>query len=90
MVKSQKYEEAAKLRDKEKHLLEQLETEKAKWEEETKQQRYKVTENDIAEVIAMMTGVPVKRIAQSEGQKLLSMPEDLQGKVIGQDAAIKK
>jgi ATP-dependent Clp protease ATP-binding subunit ClpC len=90
VVKSQKYEEAAKLRDKEKHLLEQLENEKAKWEEETKQQRYKVTENDIAEVIAMMTGVPVKRIAQSEGQKLLSMPEDLQGKVIGQDTAIKK
>jgi ATP-dependent Clp protease ATP-binding subunit ClpC len=90
VVKSQKYEEAAKLRDKEKHLLEQLETEKVKWEDETKQQRYKVTENDIAEVIAMMTGVPVKRIAQSEGQKLLSMPEDLQGKVIGQDNAIKK
>lgn len=90
VVKSQKYEEAAKLRDKEKHLLEQLETEKVKWEEETKSQRYKVTEDDIAEVIAMMTGVPVKRIAQSEGQKLLSMPEDLQGKVIGQDAAIAK
>ena len=90
VVKSQKYEEAAKLRDKEKHLLEQLETEKVKWEDETKQQRYKVTENDIAEVIAMMTGVPVKRIAQSEGIKLLSMPEDLQGKVIGQDNAIAK
>ncbi len=90
VVKSQKYEEAAKLRDKEKHLLEQLETEKVKWEDETKQQRYKVTENDIAEVIAMMTGVPVKRIGQSEGIKLLTMPEDLQGKVIGQENAIAK
>lgn len=90
VVKSQKYEEAARLRDKEKHLLEQLETEKAKWEEETKTQRYKVTEEDVAEVIAMMTGIPVKRIAQSEGQKLLSMGAELTGKVIGQDDAIKK
>ncbi|MFN5545454.1 MAG: ATP-dependent Clp protease ATP-binding subunit, partial [Bacteroidota bacterium] len=90
VVKSQKYEEAAKLRDKEKHLLEQLETEKAKWEEETKTQRYKVTEEDVAEVIAMMTGIPVKRIAQSEGQKLLTMGTELMGKVIGQDDAIKK
>jgi len=90
VVKSQKYEEAAKLRDKEKHLLEQLETEKAKWEEETKSQRFKVTEDDIAEVIAMMTGVPVKRIAQSEGQRLLSMGTELMGKVIGQNDAITK
>ncbi|MCU0441463.1 MAG: ATP-dependent Clp protease ATP-binding subunit [Bacteroidia bacterium] len=90
VVKSQKYEEAAKLRDKEKHLLEQLETEKAKWEEETKSQRYKVTEDDVAEVIAMMTGIPVKRIAQSEGIRLLNMGTELQGKVIGQDDAIKK
>lgn len=90
VVKSQKYEEAAKLRDKEKHLLEQLETEKAKWEEETKSHRYKVTEEDVAEVIAMMTGIPVKRIAQSEGQRLLNMDTELQGKVIGQDEAIAK
>lgn len=90
VVKSQKYEEAAKLRDKEKHLLEQLETEKAKWEDETKSQRFRVTEEDIAEVIAMMTGVPVKRIAQSEGQRLLNMATELQGKVIGQEEAIKK
>jgi ATP-dependent Clp protease ATP-binding subunit ClpC len=90
VVKSQKYEEAAKLRDREKHLLEQLETEKAKWEEETKAQRYKVTEDDVAEVVAMMTGIPVKRIAQSEGVRLLNMGTELQGKVIGQDDAIKK
>jgi ATP-dependent Clp protease ATP-binding subunit ClpC len=90
VVKSQKYEEAAKLRDKEKHLLEQLETEKAKWEEETKTHRYHVTEEDVAEVIAMMTGIPVKRIAQSEGQRLLNMGTELKGKVIGQDEAIAK
>ena len=90
VVKSQKYEEAAKLRDREKHLLEQLETEKAKWEEETKSQRHNVTEESVAEVIAMMTGVPVKRIAQSEGQRLLNMGSELAGKVIGQDEAIKK
>jgi ATP-dependent Clp protease ATP-binding subunit ClpC len=90
VVKSQKYEEAAKLRDKEKHLLEQLETEKAKWEEESKLQRYVVGEDDVAEVIAMMTGIPVKRIAQSEGERLLKMGEELNGKVIGQNEAIKK
>jgi ATP-dependent Clp protease ATP-binding subunit ClpC len=90
VVKSQKYEEAAKLRDKEKHLLEQLESEKSKWEEEAKNQRYVVGEDDVAEVIAMMTGIPVKRIAQSEGERLLKMGEELSGKVIGQDEAIKK
>lgn len=90
VVKSQKYEEAAKLRDREKHLLEQLETEKARWEEETKTQRFNVTEDNVAEVIAMMTGVPVKRIAQSEGQRLLNMGTELSGKVIGQEEAIKK
>jgi ATP-dependent Clp protease ATP-binding subunit ClpC len=90
VVKSQKYEEAAKLRDKEKQLIEKLEVEKEAWETETKAQRFKVTDEDIAEVIAMMTGIPVKRIAQSEGQRLLNMGTELQGKVIGQDDAVKK
>ena len=90
VVKSQKYEEAAKLRDREKHLLEQLEMEKLRWEEVTRMQRYNVTEDDVAEVIAMMTGIPVKRIAQSEGDRLLKMGDELSGKVIGQDEAIKK
>jgi ATP-dependent Clp protease ATP-binding subunit ClpC len=90
VVKSQRYEEAAKLRDKEKHLLEQLEIEKARWEQEQKEIRYKVTQEDVAEVIAMMTGIPVKRIAQSEGQRLLNMGSELSGKVIGQEEAIKK
>ena len=90
VVKSQRYEEAARLRDKEKSLLEQLDIAKARWEEETKSQRYIVSEESIAEVIAMMTGVPTKRIAQNEGTKLLSMSEDIQKQVIGQDQAVIK
>ncbi len=90
VVKSQKYEEAAQLRDKEKKLLEQLENAKAKWEEDSKNKRYTVEEDNVAEVIAMMTGIPAKRIAQNEGLKLLNMNEELQAKVIGQEEAIKK
>jgi ATP-dependent Clp protease ATP-binding subunit ClpC len=90
VVKSQKYEEAAKLRDREKNLLEQLEIEKAKWEEETKSQKFSVTEDDVADVIAMMTGIPVKRIAQSESNKLLKMGDDIRARVVGQDSAITK
>jgi ATP-dependent Clp protease ATP-binding subunit ClpC len=90
VVKSQKYEEAAQLRDKEKKLLEQLESAKLKWEEESKTKRYMVEEDNVAEVIAMMTGIPAKRIAQNEGAKLLNMKEELAAKVIGQEEAIKK
>lgn len=90
VVKSQKYEEAAQLRDKEKKLLAQLDEEKNKWEEETKTKRYEVDEDNVAEVIAMMTGIPTKRIAQNESLKLLAMKEELNKKVIGQDDAIMK
>lgn len=90
VVKSQKYEEAAKLRDKEKQLIEQLEVEKTSWEEETKSQKFTVGEEDVAEVVAMITGVPAKRIAQSEGIRLLKMADELKGRVIGQDKAIEK
>ncbi|MEX2511386.1 MAG: ATP-dependent Clp protease ATP-binding subunit [Cyclobacteriaceae bacterium] len=90
VVKSQKYEEAAQLRDKEKKLLEQLENAKAKWEEESKTKRYTVEEDNVAEVIAMMTGIPARRIAQNEGAKLLNMGADLKDKVVGQDDAIRK
>jgi ATP-dependent Clp protease ATP-binding subunit ClpC len=90
VVKSQKYEEAARLRDSEKKLLDQLDKAKAAWEQETRQKRYAVNEENVAEVIAMMTGIPVSRIAQNEGQKLLNMGEELKGKVIGQEEAIKK
>ena len=90
VVKSQRYEEAAKLRDKEKTLLEQLDIAKISWEEDTKLQRYSVAEEDVAEVVAMITGVPTKRIAKSEGNRLLSMADDLKKSVIGQDPAIQK
>ena len=90
VVKSQKYEEAAQLRDKEKKLIAQLEEEKNKWEEETKTRRYEVNEENVAEVIAMMTGIPTKRIAQNEGEKLLNMKQELGDKVIGQAEAVDK
>jgi len=90
VVRSQKYEEAARLRDTERQLLEELETAKKAWEEESKTHREMVSEDNVAEVVAMMTGVPVQRIAQNEGEKLIKMAELLQGKVIGQDDAVKK
>lgn len=90
VVKSQRYEEAARLRDTEKRLLEDLETAKNSWEEETKTKRYPVTEEDIAEVVAMITGIPVKRVAQSEGNRLMKMADELKGSVVGQDEAIAK
>ncbi len=88
VVKSQRYEEAARLRDKEKRLLEDLERAKRTWEKEAKTKRYPVDEDDIAEVVAMMTGIPVKRVAQSEGSRLISMKDDLKKAIIGQDEAV--
>lgn len=90
VVRSQKYEEAAKLRDTERQLLEQLETAKKAWEEETKNNREVVTEDHVAEVVAMMTGIPVQKIAANEGDKLLKMYELLENRVIGQNEAVKK
>ena len=90
VVKSQKYEEAAALRDKEKKLIEQLDNAKLRWEEETKKKRYSVKEENVAEVIAMMTGIPVSRVAQTESSKLLTMGNELKNRVIGQDDAIAK
>lgn len=90
VVKRQKYEEAAKLRDSEKKLIESLDEAKEEWEKESNETIYPVTEDDVAEVVAMMTGIPVNRVAESEGKKLLNMSEDLKGKVIGQDQAIIK
>ena len=90
VVRSQKYEEAAQLRDKERQLLEQLDIAQKKWEEETKSHREMVTEDNVAEVVAMMTGVPIQRIAQKEGNRLVNMFKEMQGSVIGQDDAIKK
>lgn len=90
VVKSQKYEEAAQLRDREKRLLEHLDRAKLAWEEETKRKRYQVTEEHVADVIAQMTGIPVNKVATKESSKLLTMLDDLKGKVIGQDKAIEK
>ncbi|WP_428663249.1 ATP-dependent Clp protease ATP-binding subunit [Runella sp.] len=90
VVKSQKYEEAAQLRDREKKLLDQLDRAKIAWEEETKKRRYTVTDDNVAEVVAMMTGIPVNRVAQNEGQKLLGMGDELKNRVIGQNLPIEK
>ena len=90
VVKSQKYEEAAQLRDKEKKLLAELKIEKDQWEKESKSKRYQVDEESVAEVIGMMTGIPTNRVAQKEGEKLRNMNEELGESVIGQDEAVTK
>lgn len=89
-VKNQQYEKAADLRDHESKLVRQLDFAKQEWEEESKTKRYPVTEEDIAEVVAMMTNIPVQKVAQSESNKLVNMSDDLNGAVIGQDEAIQK
>ena len=90
VVKSQKYEEAAKLRDTEKNLLEELDRAKSEWEAETKSKRYTVSEENVAEVVSMMTGIPLQRVGQTDSQKLLNMYDTVATKIIGQDDAIKK
>ena len=90
VVKSQKYEEAAQLRDREKKLIDQLEKAKQIWDEESKKQKFTVTDEHVAEVIAQMTGIPVNRVAAKEGEKLLKMEEELSKHVIGQTDAVKK
>ena len=90
VVKKQKYEEAAKLRDDEKNLEKELTVEQETWEQESKLHRETVSEANVAEVVSMMTGVPVNRIAQTESLKLAALPDRIKGKVIGQDEAIKK
>jgi ATP-dependent Clp protease ATP-binding subunit ClpC len=90
VVKSQRFEEAASLRDSEKRLQEELERAKNSWEEESKHKRYPISEEDIAEVVSMMTGIPVKRMVQAESDKLKNMSTDMKGMVVGQDEAISK
>ncbi len=89
MVAEKKYNDAAKLRDEENQLSNSLMEMKKKWDSEENSRRIKVTENDIAEVVATISGVPVQRIAQSESIKLMNMEQQLQGVVIGQDEAIR-
>jgi ATP-dependent Clp protease ATP-binding subunit ClpC len=90
VVKSQRFEEAASLRDTEKRLGEELEKAKNNWEEESKHKRYPISEENIAEVVSMMTGIPVKRMVQAETEKLRRMNEDMKDMVVGQDEAIAK
>ncbi len=90
VVRSQRYEEAAKLRDTERQLLEELDAAKRKWEEESKEHRTNVTEDNVAEVVAMMSGIPVQRIAEKESGKLQRMREEIEGTVIGQGEAVTK
>lgn len=89
-VKSQNYELAASFRDEEKELQLSLESAKANWERQMQQHREIVNEEKVAEVVAMMTGVPVQRIAQAEGNKLLAMSGELKREIIGQDDAVDK
>ncbi len=90
VVKSQRFEEAASLRDSEKRLQEELEKAKSDWEEESKHKRYPIDEEAIAEVVSMMTGIPVKRMVQAETEKLRRMGADLTEAVVGQNEAIQK
>ncbi|MBU1098868.1 MAG: ATP-dependent Clp protease ATP-binding subunit [Bacteroidetes bacterium] len=90
VVKHQDYEEAARLRDTERQLQSDLEVAKKEWDTKTKDQIDDVTEEDIATVVAMMTGIPVKRVVQAESEKLMKMDKVLKEKIIGQDEAIAK
>jgi len=90
VVKLQKYEEAARLRDLEKNLLGNLKIEKEKWEEFQKNNKQIVTEENVAQVVSMMTGIPLQRISRKETDRLSKMSEMLMGKVIGQDEAVNK
>jgi ATP-dependent Clp protease ATP-binding subunit ClpC len=90
VVKRQKYEEAAKLRDDEKKLEKDLAIAQEQWEEDSKNNRIEVTEDNVADVVSMMTGIPVNRIAQTESNKLANLPELLQKKVVGQNEAVLK
>jgi len=89
-IGAQKFEEAAQFRDIERRYTEELERSKKRWEEESDIHRETVTEDNVAEVVAMMTGIPVSNIAQSESERLMSMVPDLEKDVIGQNNAIQK
>ena len=89
-VNGQKYEEAARLRDDEKRVESMLQTEQKKWDETSKLNREIVTEDNVAEVVSMMTGIPVNRVAEAESKRLNDLPILIKGKVIGQDEAVSK
>ncbi|MBM3161170.1 MAG: ATP-dependent Clp protease ATP-binding subunit [Bacteroidetes bacterium] len=90
VIRSQQYEKAAELRDSERKLQEQLEEAKKKWEDESKNNKVVVSEEDVAHVVSMMCGIPVTKVSQTETGKLVKMAESIRGKVIGQDEAVEK
>jgi ATP-dependent Clp protease ATP-binding subunit ClpC len=90
VVKSQRFEEAAQLRDQEKKLLEELEAAKLAWEEETKSQRFRVTADDIAAVVSMITGIPISKVSEGDAKRIQEMENYLKSRIIGQDEAISK
>ena len=89
-VTRQKYEEAARLRDDEKNIEAALKSAQNQWEEASKENRETVTEDNVAEVVSMMTGIPVNRVAEAESSRLSDLPKKIKGKVIGQDEAVAK
>ncbi len=90
MVKKQRFEEAARLRDKEKRLIEDLEEAQEEWEKESQNIVYDVEEEDVANVVSMMSGVPVQKITQTESKKLKNMQNELSKRIIGQNEAVEK
>jgi ATP-dependent Clp protease ATP-binding subunit ClpC len=89
-VNRQKYEEAAKLRDDEKNIEAALKSAQDQWDEASKENKQTVTEDNVAEVVSMMTGIPVNRVAEAETNRLSDLPNKIKGKVIGQDEAVAK
>ena len=90
VIRSQKYEEAAKLRDVERQLNESLEKARKEWEDESSRNRQTVTEDNVAEVVSMMTGIPLQKVGEKENTRLAKMGTEISGKVVGQDDAVKK
>lgn len=90
VIRSQKYEEAAKLRDSERKLNESLEAARKKWEDESSKNRQIVTEDNVAEVVSMMSGIPLQKVGEKENERLARMYPEIAGKVVGQDEAVKK
>jgi len=90
VIKAQQYEKAVEFRDAERKLTEKLEEEKRKWEENAKNNRITINEEDVAEVVSMMSGIPLTKVSQSESGRLVNMQDSLKGKVIGQDNAVEK
>jgi len=90
VIRSQKYEEAAKLRDVERQLNESLEKARKSWEEDSSKNRQTVTEDNVAQVVSMMTGIPLQKVGEKENDRLARMGSEIAGKVVGQDEAVKK